>query len=441
MLRVILSKRRKPVRTASWAACPGRVGILLGLAGVLGLAPGCSEEPKVCGDGIVAGSEECDDGNTLYNDGCGMCHVETGWTCWGEPSSCAPVCGDDLCVVTGAETAGGCPQECTTLAISEGGEHACGLFAGGVVRCWRDNEDGQLGIADLDYTFPAAIPVEGLPGRAVAVTAGGHHSCALLADGTVWCWGRNTNGQLGEAASGEESATPVQVAGLSNVQAVSAGNSHTCAVLADGTVSCWGGGWPGTLGNESGENSIRPVPVVGLTDAVAVSAGGVHTCALRRDGTVWCWGPNMYGVLGRGTKDATWIPGPVVGLREAVAVTAGWLHACALLADGTVSCWGWNEAGQLGAEVTEDSSAPVPVEGLTDVVAVSAGEERTCAVRQDGTVWCWGDVYQPGDDPAKGPSTEGPVPVPIEGISEASSIAVGHWEACAILSDGTPMCW
>src|SRR5437773_3237199 len=224
-----------------------------------------------------------------------------------------------------------------------------------------------------------------------AVAAGGLHTCMRLPDGTVQCWGRNNFGQLGNGdGSLTSSSVPVAVRGLTTATRVVTGDAHTCALLGDGTVQCWGVGDSGQRGDGTFNNiSSVPVAVVGmdgaghLTNAVAVAARGYHSCALLGDGTVWCWGRNQDGQLGNGIPlpappatqcPSSWCAATPVrasGITGAAAVIAGGYHTCAvLMPDRTVQCWGRNDDGQLGDGTRTSSSTPVPVGGLTGAAAV-----------------------------------------------------------------------
>ncbi|MEW6684219.1 MAG: HYR domain-containing protein, partial [Nitrospirota bacterium] len=278
------------------------------------------------------------------------------------------------------------------------------------------------------------------PGNHIA--AGYNHTCALLADGTVHCWGDNTYGKLGDGTNAPFSTVPVSVSGMSTATTIAAGVAHTCALLADGTVHCWGDNTYGELGD--GMNtplSNVPVSVSGISTATAIATGAFHTCALLADGTVHCWGDNTYGELGDGMNTPlSNVPVSVSGISTATAIAAGYDHTCALLADGTVHCWGRNGDGQLGDGTNAPfSTVPVSVSGISTATAIAAGDLHTCALTSDGTVECWGQNFygQLGD----GTNAPSAVPVSVSGISTATAIATGQLHTCALLADGTVTCW
>jgi alpha-tubulin suppressor-like RCC1 family protein len=217
----------------------------------------------------------------------------------------------------------------------------------------------QLGRELSGGSAPARIA--GLAGaRALAV--GIQHSCALLDDGTVRCWGTNGQGQLGNGVGAAGSAAPVAVADITGATAISSGLYHVCAMVAGGSLRCWGQNQDGQLGNGTLTGSSKPVAVTGLTEPVSVFvAGYFHTCAVLSGGGVRCWGDNLYGQLGNGTRKDVTTPTAVGSLAGATTIAAGRYLTCARLSDGTAQCWGTNAAGQLGQGYLDSAPLPVPV--------------------------------------------------------------------------------
>ena len=311
----------------------------------------------------------------------------------------------------------------TATRVVTGDSHTCALLGDGTVQCWGVGDSGQRGDGTFNNISTVPVAVVGLS-NAVAVAARGYHSCALLlGDGTVWCWGRNVDGQLGNGTRAPVdcspgscgSSTPVRVGGITGAAAVIAGGYHTCALFGDGTAQCWGRNDDGQLGDGTFTTSSTPVPVGGLTGAGAVTGGFYHTCALLGDGTVQCWGRNAEGQLGDGSSIGTRAPTRVIGITGALAVSGGFQHTCALLSDGTVQCWGRNAEGQLGDGTTTSSSTPVRVGGVTGAVAVSAGILHTCALLANGTVKCWGAVGNGFGQLGNGATTGSSAPVTVTG--------------------------
>ena len=320
---------------------------------------------------------------------------------------------------------------------SNGGWYNCALLSNGSVKCWGKNDYGQLGDGTTtDRHTP--VSVSGLT-NAVAIATGNYHSCALLSDGTVKCWGDNEDGELGDGTT-TSSNTSVSVSGITNAVGIAAGEYHSCALLSDGTMKCWGDNYQGQLGDgTTTKYSDTPVSVSGLTNAVSIATGYLHSCALLSDGTVKCWGNNGNGELGDGTTTDRHTPVSVSGLTNAVAIATGEYHSCALLSNGSVKCWGKNDYGQLGDGTTTDRHTPVSVSGLTNAVAIATGCQHNCALLSDGTVKCWGrnNWGQLGD----GTTTDRHTPVSVSGLTNAVAIATGCVHSCALLSDGTVKCW
>lgn len=276
-----------------------------------------------------------------------------------------------------------------------GGGTNCAVMTDTTVKCWGSNTTGSKGIGttatDLTARTMLASTGPDVPLTGVThVSAGGYTSCVVVS-GAAKCVGKNDAGQLGDGTTTYRTI-PVQVTGLtSGVSAVSANSSsHSCALMTDGTVRCWGAGTSGQLGNGASLSSTTPVTVSGITNAVAVLTGGSSTCALLATGVVKCWGLNANGALGDGTATNRSTPVSVSGITNATAISGVGYPMCALLATGSVKCWGWGVSGNLGNGTTANSTTPVTVTGITTATAISGSSTQTCALLADTTVQCWG---------------------------------------------------
>jgi len=322
------------------------------------------------------------------------------------------------------------------LAIAAGSDHSLAIKSDGSVWAWGYNGNGQLGDGtDTDRYTP--VQVSGLSG-VVAVAAGSNHSLAVKDDGSVWAWGNNYYGQLGDGTWIDRDA-PVQVSGLSGVVAVAAGSYHSLAVKDDGSVWAWGYNGDGQLGDGTWIDRDAPVQVSGLSGVVAVAARSYHSLAVKDDGSVWAWGNNYWGQLGDGTTTMRNTPVQAAGLSSVVAVATGRYHSLALKDDGSVWAWGNNLYGQLGDGTTANSMTPVQAAGLSGVVAVAAGYSHSLAVKDDGSVWAWGNngYGQLGD----GTTTMRNTPVQVSGLSGAAAIAAGYSHSLAVIGDGSVWAW
>ena len=323
-------------------------------------------------------------------------------------------------------------------AVAAGDAHNCALLSDGTVKCWGDNSAGQLGNGTT-ATSASPVSVGGVTGASV-VAAGSSHSCAV-ASAVTYCWGGNSDGQLGDGTT-VSSSNPVAVVGLSvTAKGIAAGSKHSCALLTDGTVQCWGGNSDGQLGNGSTTGSPAPVAVGGLTTtAKAISTGAAHSCALLTDGTVQCWGDNSTGQLGNGSTTDSSSAAPVSGVAGAKAIAAGYDHSCALLSDGTVKCWGDNAKGELGNGSATASSTAVTVSGISGALSISAGSSSSCAVLADGKAKCWGDNTK--GKLGNGSTTNSSSAVTVSEIAGAEAITAGASHSCALLtSGGAVRCW
>ncbi|MBU1410317.1 DUF4215 domain-containing protein [Myxococcota bacterium] len=395
-------------------------GTLSCAAGCLSLdTAGCSGS---CGDNVIqAGEEDCDGGNL----GGATCS-SMGWP-GGGPLACS-MCAFD------ASTCG----RWTTVGI--GGGQTCAIKSDGSAWCWGFNGDGRLG----DGTFTdRSRPVQ-VTGFAQGSTAAGgvFHSCAVKTTGAAFCWGQGSDGQLGNGGT-NATANPVAVTSLSSgVLRVGAGGYHSCALKSDGSVWCWGRNAQGQLGDGTNVDRLTPVQVTGISGATALSTSGNHTCVIDGGGGVRCWGSNQFGQLGDGATSDRNTPFSVSSLTSGVvSLGAGQFHTCAVKSDGSAWCWGYNLNGRLGDGTVANRSTPVQVLGFSGGVAtISAGGQQTCAVKTDGGAWCWGrNQYGQLGDGTTGDRYE---PVAVTGLgSGVAGVFSGGAHNCALLASGAIHCW
>ncbi|MCB0099247.1 MAG: hypothetical protein KDE46_26120, partial [Caldilineaceae bacterium] len=332
------------------------------------------------------------------------------------------------------------------IAIAAGAMHTCAIITGDTVECWGANSDGQIGNGSTtDILRPSFVL--GVANHATAIAAGDYHTCAVMFLGKVKCWGANYNGQLGNGFYLQEN-WPVDVAGLSDeIVALATGQSHTCALTAQGGMTCWGWNWSGQLGigETAGDTQSTPVDVIGLdSEITAISAQNNQTCALTTDGVAKCWGLNGFGQVGNGTTDIQYTPINVIGVRAAVQmIDVGDGHVCVVTMEARVQCWGWNSAGQLGDGTLEKRYRPLDVQGLdsSNVLFVKAGHDgHTCALIKDGSVQCWG--WNGNGQLGLGNYEASAVPVPVNELNNnIIDLAVGDGHTCALSSSGVVQCW
>ena len=325
-------------------------------------------------------------------------------------------------------------------AIARGYSHSLALKNDGTVWAWGSNYYGQLGDGTV-VDRETVVQVSGLSGI-TAIVGGGSHSLALKKDGTVWAWGNNENGQLGDGTVINKT-TAVQVSGLSGITAIASGYSHSLALKNDGTVWAWGNNYNGQLGDGTTMYATTAVQVRGLSGITAIAGGGLHSLALKNDGTVWAWGNNLKRQLGEGIPVYATYYGTAVKvswLREITAITSGYSHSLAQRYNGNVQAWGNNEYGQLGdGTATEMMEIAVDVSGLEYITAIAGGEAHSLALKNDGTVWAWGNngSGQLGD----GTITDKTTAVQVNGLGDITAIAGGGYNSLALKNDGTVWAW
>jgi len=321
----------------------------------------------------------------------------------------------------------------TVVELTAGIMHACALLADGTVACWGDNEYSELGDGTDASGSATPVIVAGLSG-VTSVSAGHLQTCTGLSDGGAVCWGENASGDLGANTPYEWQITPVAVSALSGVVTVAAGYDDTCALLTDGGVVCWGNNEQGQLGSgTSASYSVTPVNVPGVSPATSLGLANGTVCAVLAEGTVDCWGGNGMGELGTGAYGLDPTPTPVPGITNAISVSGGLgVNECVLLDGGTVDCWGAGFSRSVPGSPT-----PLAVPGVGGLTAIAAGEEHVCGLLPSGAVVCWGSYAVASNDGG----FDGVDPTIVPGLTDAIALAAGKGFTCAIRSNGTVVCW
>ena len=290
-------------------------------------------------------------------------------------------------------------------SISAGFYHTIALKSDGSLWAFGDNTKGQLGNGLAAFSQPAPVRI-GIDKNWAAVAAGDFHSIALKTDGSLWGWGDNTSGQVGTGSvMPDTQPLPVRIGTAADWIAIAAGGSHSVALKADHTLWGWGSNAAGQLGNGTNIYATAPVQIVLPppfinSDWAAVTAGQSHTVAVKTGGTLRAWGNNTFGQFGVGTKLDSDVPVQEIGLATNwAAATAGDSQSLGRKSDATIWAWGGNQSGQLGIGSNVDAPAPVKVGADTDWADVSSGSAHSVALKTSGTIWSWGDnaLGQVGD--------------------------------------------
>ena len=369
--------------------------------------------------------------------------------CWGNNDLGQLGTGEETFVVTPEALDTG---DDTIAAIDGGLQHGCALFTDSdsnvTLKCWGGNGSGQLGLNDQTNRFrPTEITSTNTP---TSISVGSSHTCAIFTfntTDTLTCWGENEDGQLGLGGTNDRTVpTTVDLGTGKSPKAVSAGLKNTCAILNDDKIKCWGEGSSGELGNSDNNDSNTPVSVtLGDNTAKKISVGASHTCAILNDYSVACWGNNIVGQLGVGDNTARNEPtGVNLGTsRTATGISTGNNHTCALLNDKSVVCWGHNDLGQLGDRSWNNQNSPVsvPLGSGRSATAIHAKGFYSCAILDDGSLLCWGrnNYGQLGDGTTTNRNT--PVAVDLGEGRTATAVGGGPNHTCAILDDESVKCW
>jgi len=322
------------------------------------------------------------------------------------------------------------------LTISAGGGHAMVIHEDGSLWAWGINGNGQLGNDDGgDLWRFENLPIKVMDG-VIGISAGGAHSLAITDDGSLWAWGWNVFGQIGDGTMTDR-FVPTMI--LEDVIQASAGDMHSLALKNDGSLWAWGSGLYGRVGYAVDQAVLRPVKI--MDDVIYISAGHFHSMAIQSDGSLWAWGGNRFGQLGDGTLDDR--HEPVFIMDNVISVSAGENHSLAIQEDGSLWVWGSNEFGKFGDGTYSGfyEFFPHPIKVMDYVAAVSAGRYHTVAILTDGSVWAWGS----NNHGELGIGMEAIFwtfePMPTKVMDNAVSVAAGTGFTLALNTDGGVFGW
>ncbi len=358
--------------------------------------PAC--EPSACAASVSC--PECQEAGCLDDGTCGCKAVADGTACSDDGNECTR----DACVGGSCEhpaMTDGTPCSCGTCSggacrwswrdVFVGYGNVCAVAANGTLWCWGWNRNGQLGLGDTeDRTTPTQV---GTDANWNQVAVGAYHGCGVRMDGTLWCWGDNQYGQLG-LGSWDGFFEPIQVGRDGGWQQVSVGDRYSCALKSGGTIYCWGANWNGRIGIGGSEDARYNEPqLVSGADWIHVAVGYAHVCGINGVGNLFCWGANQYGQLGMMSTGGVMFESMPQGIGSSVwdVVEPGNAFTCGIQSNGTLWCWGYNGSGELGLGDNMNRTSPSRVGSSMQWRNLSSGQAHACAVRMDGTLWCWGD--------------------------------------------------
>lgn len=354
----------------------------------------------------------------------------------------------DLCLVNGIagqQTGTGTINFGKVRAISTGDTHTCAILTDRTVKCWGRNFYGQLGDGtQTNRATPTAVL--GITNAKKIVALPAEMTCAILSDKSVTCWGFNGNWPL-DFLRASPQTKPVPLAGVAGAIDLAGGYTHACAVLEGGTISCWGDCSSGQCGDGivDSEHYMIPPTINGtIAGAVSISANDQHTCVRLSDGTVKCFGIIVDPI----SSIKSYIPSPELikyesndVLTNVVGIASGPYNNFCILSEGTALSWGMSSGNNLGNSTNNRSNSnPLPIIGITNPRNISAGYIHTCAAMWDGTIMCWGNNSY-GQLGIGSEGGEYSSPVQVQGITNAVSVSAGMYTTCALTSEQEAYCW
>ena len=345
----------------------------------------------------------------------------------------------------------------TWKALSSGGSdqfatqsgQACAIRSDDTIWCWGSNDQGQLGIGTTGGFRATPTSLSGGGTWKQVSTSNSIHTCAIKSDDTAWCWGNDSSGQLGNGATTGTQSAPSAVSGGGTWKKITAGYIMSCGIKSDDTLWCWGSDVTGQLGNGApSSDQISPVSIDGGSTWKDISSSNQVTCGIKSDNTLWCWGSDFAGQLGNGaaiTANQT-SPSAVTGGSAWKSVSVGSSYTCGIKSDDTAWCWGSDSFGQLGNGATAGNQPdPVAVVGGHLWKSISAGRgtnvHATCGIRNDDTLWCWGadSLGTLGNGPTITANQDSPMQV--QGGGMWAAVSVSGSTACSIATSGHLYCW
>ncbi|HVZ74459.1 MAG TPA: hypothetical protein VHJ20_18890 [Polyangia bacterium] len=400
----------------------------------------CTFPTTTCGSKTCSGTTDLVGAGTCS---AGTCMTPQPVTCSGgfacSAGACKTSCTADAdCAATSfCGSDGKCHVDAVQIAC--GATHTCAVLADGSMRCWGDNGDGELGNNNQGVNSPTPVVVQGLgSAKAIAIGAGRFNTCAVISGGTVRCWGENAYGQDGDASAPANRDASSAVPMVTGATAVAVGDHHACALVAGGGIKCWGNNYNGQIGNQTTSTTEFPTSVLvnggaALTGAVSVDAGYGDTCAALGTGGVLCWGGRV------GASGSALVPETVSSLSGATSVTVSeGGNACAIYgAGGAIKCWGTAPLGDASFPPAASATPVAPYGNLMGFVSLSAGDGGTCGVLGDGTGRCWGAKYLLGSNASDDTNQPGSV----SNLTSAKTVCTGATHACAVLANGSVKCW